>query len=59
MDTLQKTLNDIKELLNNINYPIKEYDKTLFTVGHNSMHYYVCDTKSGPEHLACHKETKL
>ena len=59
MDNLQNTLNDIKELLNSINYPIKEYDKTLFTASYNDMHNHVCNTKSGAEHLASNRKTKL
>ena len=60
MENLQKTLNDIKELLNSISYPIKEHDKkTLSTVGSNGLPYHVCHTKSSPEHLASDRKTKL
>ena len=59
INDLQKTLNDIKFLLNSINHPIEENGKNLSSVDRNGIYNNVCHTKSGTKYLASERKTKF
>ena len=59
MDNLQKTLDEVKELLNSINYPKKEYEKSSSIVGYSNKSYHVQHSESCTTPVASVRKTKF
>ena len=58
-ENLQNYLNDIALLLNSINYPKKEYEKSSSIVGYSNKSYYVQHSESCTTHVASVRKTNL
>ena len=59
MDNLQKTLDEVKELLNSINYPKKEYEKSSSIVADSNKSYHVQHSQPCTTHVASVRKTKF
>ena len=58
-DNLQNDLNDIAQLLNNINYQKKEYEKSNSIVGYSNKSYHVQHSQPCTTHVASVRKTKF
>ncbi len=59
MNNLQKTLDEVKELLNSINYPKKEYEKSSSIVADSNKSYHVQHSQPCTTNVASARKTKF
>ena len=58
-ENLQNDLNDIVKLLNSINYPKKEYEKSSSIVADSNKSYHVQHSQPCTTHVASVRKTKF
>ena len=58
-ENLQNDLNNIAKLLNSINYPKKEYEKSSSIVGYSNKSHHVQRSQSCTTHVASVRKTKF